>query len=116
MSFPIKAVIFDWAGTMVDFGCMAPVEALIEAFAAHGVAITAADARRDLGGVGAGCEPQVDALEPAELAEPPLGGGDHRHPFGAGRPRRRSCAGADAGGPAPPCALTGGPAPWRCAG
>ena len=49
MSFPIKAVIFDWAGTMVDFGCMAPVEALIEAFAAHGVAITAADARRDMG-------------------------------------------------------------------
>ena len=49
MSYPIKAVIFDWAGTMVDFGCMAPVDALIEAFAAHGVAITAADARRDMG-------------------------------------------------------------------
>ena len=49
MSHPIKAVIFDWAGTMVDFGCMAPVEALIDAFAAHGVAITAADARRDMG-------------------------------------------------------------------
>ena len=28
MSFPVKAVVFDWAGTMVDFGCMAPVEAL----------------------------------------------------------------------------------------
>ena len=49
MSYPIKAVIFDWAGTMVDFGCMAPVEALIDAFAAHGVAISAADARRDMG-------------------------------------------------------------------
>ncbi len=49
MSHPIKAVIFDWAGTMVDFGCMAPVEALIEAFAAHGVAISAVDARRDMG-------------------------------------------------------------------
>ena len=24
MSFPVKAVVFDWAGTMVDFGCMAP--------------------------------------------------------------------------------------------
>jgi len=34
---------------MVDFGCMAPVDALIDAFAAHGVAITAADARRDMG-------------------------------------------------------------------
>lgn len=49
MSHPIKAVIFDWAGTMVDFGCTAPVEALIDAFAAHGVAITAAQARRDMG-------------------------------------------------------------------
>lgn len=49
MSYPIKAVIFDWAGTMVDFGCMAPADALIEAFAAHGVAISAAEARRDMG-------------------------------------------------------------------
>jgi phosphonoacetaldehyde hydrolase len=49
MSYPIKAVIFDWAGTMVDFGCMAPVEALIDAFAAQGIAITASEARRDMG-------------------------------------------------------------------
>ena len=49
MSFPIKAVIFDWAGTMVDFGCMAPVAALMDAFAAHGVAVTDKEARRDMG-------------------------------------------------------------------
>ena len=49
MTYPIKAVIFDWAGTMVDFGCMAPVEALIEAFAGQGVVITAEQARRDMG-------------------------------------------------------------------
>ena len=49
MSHPIKAVIFDWAGTMVDFGCMAPVNALIDAFAAHGLDITAEQARRDMG-------------------------------------------------------------------
>jgi phosphonoacetaldehyde hydrolase len=42
-------VIFDWAGTMVDFGCEAPVKALIEAFAAEGVQIDAAAARRDMG-------------------------------------------------------------------
>jgi phosphonoacetaldehyde hydrolase len=42
-------VIFDWAGTMVDFGCEAPVRALIEAFAAEGVAITEAAARQDMG-------------------------------------------------------------------
>ena len=49
MSFPVKAVVFDWAGTMVDFGCMAPVEALIEVFAGEGVALSAAEARRDMG-------------------------------------------------------------------
>jgi len=42
-------VIFDWAGTMVDFGCLAPVIALREAFSRHGVAISDAQARRDMG-------------------------------------------------------------------
>ena len=42
-------VIFDWAGTMVDFGCAAPVRALIEAFAHEGVIITSMSARRDMG-------------------------------------------------------------------
>jgi phosphonoacetaldehyde hydrolase len=42
-------VIFDWAGTMVDFGCMAPVKALVEAFAQEDVAISEAAARRDMG-------------------------------------------------------------------
>jgi len=49
LSGAIKAVVFDWAGTMVDFGCMAPVEALVAAFAGEGVAITAAEARADMG-------------------------------------------------------------------
>jgi len=49
MNFPVKAVVFDWAGTMVDFGCMAPVEALIEVFAAEGIELTDAEARRDMG-------------------------------------------------------------------
>ena len=42
-------VIFDWAGTMVDFGCMAPVKALVDAFAREGVEISEAAARRDMG-------------------------------------------------------------------
>jgi phosphonoacetaldehyde hydrolase len=42
-------VILDWAGTMVDFGCQAPVKALLEAFAAEGVVIDVASARRDMG-------------------------------------------------------------------
>ena len=45
----IKAVVFDWAGTMVDFGCLAPVEALLDVFAADGVAISDAEARHDMG-------------------------------------------------------------------
>lgn len=50
---PIKQwfdmVVFDWAGTMVDFGSRAPVLALIEAFAAQGVMVDEAEARRDMG-------------------------------------------------------------------
>jgi phosphonoacetaldehyde hydrolase len=42
-------VIVDWGGTMVDFGCQAPVRALIEAFGASGVVIDEATARRDMG-------------------------------------------------------------------
>jgi phosphonoacetaldehyde hydrolase len=42
-------VIFDWAGTMVDFGCEAPVTALIEAFGREEVVLEAQVARRDMG-------------------------------------------------------------------
>ena len=42
-------VIFDWAGTMVDFGSEAPVRALIEAFDAEGIPLDEATARRDMG-------------------------------------------------------------------
>ena len=42
-------VIFDWAGTMVDFGCCAPVSALVEAFSRRGVELDEAAARADMG-------------------------------------------------------------------
>jgi phosphonoacetaldehyde hydrolase len=42
-------VILDWAGTVVDFGCHAPVIALKAAFAQRGVQISDAQARRDMG-------------------------------------------------------------------
>ena len=42
-------VIFDWAGTMVDFGCCAPVIALREAFARRGIELSEAHVRRDMG-------------------------------------------------------------------
>lgn len=44
-----KAIVFDWAGTMVDFGSRAPMGAFVEAFATFGVAVTIADARRPMG-------------------------------------------------------------------
>ncbi|GAF89062.1 unnamed protein product, partial [marine sediment metagenome] len=45
----IRAVVFDWAGTMIDFGCRAPVVALREVFAEAGVEISKAEARMDMG-------------------------------------------------------------------
>lgn len=49
MTQQLKAVVFDWAGTMIDFGSRAPVVALCRAFAAEGVTIEEAEARADMG-------------------------------------------------------------------
>jgi phosphonoacetaldehyde hydrolase len=45
----IAAVVFDWAGTMIDFGCVAPIRALQAAFAEEGLPITEPQARKDMG-------------------------------------------------------------------
>lgn len=45
----IRAVIFDWAGTTVDYGCQAPVAALKEAFAKLGVPLEDREARHSMG-------------------------------------------------------------------
>jgi phosphonoacetaldehyde hydrolase len=63
MSYPIKAVVLDWAGTMVDFGCMAPVRALVDVFDEEGMRLSAEEARRDMG------KAKLDHLR-ALLAEP----------------------------------------------
>ena len=42
-------MVFDWAGTTVDYGCMAPVEAFSQALAAHGVEVGEPDVRRPMG-------------------------------------------------------------------
>ncbi|MCM2474152.1 phosphonoacetaldehyde hydrolase [Rhizobium sp. CG5] len=44
-----KAVVFDWAGTMIDFGSFAPMGAFVETFAKFGVAVTIGDARKPMG-------------------------------------------------------------------
>lgn len=45
----VRAVVFDWAGTTVDYGCMAPVEAFVAAFAARGVEVSESDVRAPMG-------------------------------------------------------------------
>lgn len=45
----LEAVVFDWAGTTVDHGCLGPVASFIEVFRRRGVAITVAEARAPMG-------------------------------------------------------------------
>jgi phosphonoacetaldehyde hydrolase len=45
----VQAVIFDWAGTTVDHGSLAPVRAMKELFARHRVDVADAEIRRDMG-------------------------------------------------------------------
>ena len=46
---PVRAVIFDWAGTTVDYGSRAPVAAFTELFRRQGVTVTEEEARRPMG-------------------------------------------------------------------
>lgn len=45
----IKAVVLDWAGTVLDHGSRAPMGAFVDAFAHFGVTISIADARGPMG-------------------------------------------------------------------
>jgi phosphonoacetaldehyde hydrolase len=45
----LEAVIFDWAGTTVDHGSLAPLRALTELFRRRGIVVSDADARKDMG-------------------------------------------------------------------
>jgi len=45
----IKAIIFDWAGTTVDYGSCAPVNAFIELFKRRGIQISMSDVREPMG-------------------------------------------------------------------
>ena len=46
---PLLAVIFDWAGTLVDFGSLAPTQIFVEAFATFGITLTLTQARGPMG-------------------------------------------------------------------
>ena len=45
----IQGVVFDWAGTIVDFGSLAPMGAFVRLFANHGITISIAQARVPMG-------------------------------------------------------------------
>ena len=49
MTSPIRAVIFDWAGTIVDFGSLAPVMAFAAAFEDARVPVTLEEIRKPMG-------------------------------------------------------------------
>ena len=67
-SSPIAAVVFDWAGTVVDHGSLAPIRTLQQVFAQREIEIADEVARRDMGLAKRDhirnllAEPEVDAL------------------------------------------------------
>ena len=46
---PLQAVLLDWAGTTLDYGCYAPAVVFIEVYKRHGVDITIEEAREPMG-------------------------------------------------------------------
>lgn len=49
MPHRLDAVIFDWAGTLVDFGSLAPTQIFVDAFATFGITVTLAQASGPMG-------------------------------------------------------------------
>lgn len=45
----IQAIIFDWAGTTIDYGCFAPMHAFIGAFKREGIEVTHREVRKPMG-------------------------------------------------------------------
>jgi phosphonoacetaldehyde hydrolase len=46
---PLKAVILDWAGTTMDYGCYAPAVVFVQVYERQGVPISMAEAREPMG-------------------------------------------------------------------
>lgn len=45
----IEAVIFDWAGTTIDYGCFAPLDVFIKIFQKRGIEVSHGEAREPMG-------------------------------------------------------------------
>ncbi|MCQ4161656.1 phosphonoacetaldehyde hydrolase [Roseomonas sp. GC11] len=65
MAGQLKAVVFDWAGTVIDFGSFAPMGVFVEAFRRFGIEVSIAEARAPMG------RPKWDHIA-AMLAQPRL--------------------------------------------
>ena len=46
---PLQAVLLDWAGTTLDYGCYAPAVVFIEVYKRKGVPISIEEARGPMG-------------------------------------------------------------------
>jgi phosphonoacetaldehyde hydrolase len=46
---PVRLVVLDWAGTIMDYGCYAPAVAFIEVYRRKGIEISIVQARRPMG-------------------------------------------------------------------
>ncbi|MEK7787241.1 MAG: phosphonoacetaldehyde hydrolase [Chloroflexota bacterium] len=46
---PLKAILLDWAGTTIDYGCYAPAVVFVEVYKRNGVPITIDEARAPMG-------------------------------------------------------------------
>ena len=46
---PLKAALLDWAGTTIDYGCMAPTVVFMDVFKHKGVEISIDEAREPMG-------------------------------------------------------------------
>jgi phosphonoacetaldehyde hydrolase len=46
---PVQAVVLDWAGTAVDYGCMGPAAVFVRVFEQIGITVSVADARQFMG-------------------------------------------------------------------
>ncbi|MBL8616101.1 MAG: phosphonoacetaldehyde hydrolase [Deltaproteobacteria bacterium] len=80
----VDLVVFDLAGTTIDFGCKAPISAFVGLFAERGVRVTEAQARRPMGLAKRAhidamlSDPEVIAAWAASLGAPPPAGGAAR--------------------------------------
>lgn len=46
---PLKAILLDWAGTTMDYGCYAPAVVFVQVYERHGVPISMDEARAPMG-------------------------------------------------------------------